>query len=760
MKTVARFILLLPALAYGQLITNGGFESGNLTGWTTGGTNRVGVVTTANVNPNIPAYEGTYFAVVSTGPDDVGGTATSLDGVGSNNNINNEDDVATLSTTFTVTSAPISLAFSYAFMTAESNWDPQYDDLFDVTLRRENSPATTGVPLVRGSVLKPVSGISPWDDVGPYDGVNYTFTGGGPIAGTNPDDGRTGWTRVCVTIDLPGTYTLQFRVADQGDAFYDSALLVDAVEVPSPCSLASSQLTNTSGSLTEWKNGGLVYTPVDSREVALAYGPPVLVFVSSANLTGDNPGAQEQIFAHDGTGYQRLTAATAGSFSRPAVSANGRWVAFASTANLTGQNTDGNWEIFRVDRQTLATVQITNTAGPCENRAPSIGDDAAGNAIAFTSTCALPGVPNPDGNPELVAWNGSAFAGTNTSGCQNWAPALARQQTRYVAFVSTCNFTGGNSDGNPEVFRWDRQTNTFQQITASSDPVTQDTPSIDGTGTRILFASNGNYTSQNADGSYELFLWQSPATLRQVSSDSATAAYLSGNLDTSGSWAVGERLDLSTFGFEARIFPTGQTSLGTTVFSAPDPLLPAISGGGARWIALQSSSDASGGNPDGNVEIYQVQSGVGAYHVLCSQPNAPIPDNNAAGVTNSIASAVPGTIADLNVWVQVTHPRVSDLQVQLTSPSGTTQMLVDRPGIPGGGCNGDNVDAVLDDSATQAAETQCLTRPALSGRLVPNNPLSVFTGQAAAGNWQLRVSDRANNQTGTFQRWCLLIQLQ
>lgn len=749
-------LTLVAAVAQAQLIANGGFESGTLTGWTAGGTARVGVVSATGVSPSIPAYEGTYFAVLSTGPGDTGGPQTSLDGTSFT-----EYNVATLSATFTVAAAPVTLSLAYMFMTSEHDQAAQFDDLFDITLRREATPNTTGVPLVRGSVLKAVQGVSPWDDVGPYDGVQYTFSGGGSIAGTVIRGGRTSWTRVCVSIDLPGTYTLQFRVADQGDAFFDSALAVDAVEVPSPCTLAASQLTVTTGSTTEWKGGSLQFTPVDNREPALANSPPVVVFISSANLTGDNPGAQEQVFAHDGTSYQRLTSATAGSFSHPSITANGRWVAFASTANLTGQNPDANWEIFRVDRQTLATVQITNTTGPCENRAPSIGDDTTGNAVAFITTCSLPGVPNPDGNPELVAWNGSTFAGTNTSGCQSWAPAIARGQTRYVAFVSTCNLTGGNADGNPEIFRWDRQTNTFQQVTTSSDPVAQDTPSIQSTGNLILFTSNGNYAGQNADGSYELFLWQAPAAMRQVSNDGAGAAYVSAALDHGGLWAVGERLDLATFTFQTRLFYTPTTGTGVTLFSASDPLLPSISAGGdVRRIALQSGANPSGGNPDGNVEIHHLVSASGAYRVLCAQPNVAIPDNNANGVTNIITSTLAGTVADLNVWVQIAHTRVSDLQVTLTSPAGTAQLLVDRPGLPGSGCDGDNIDAVLDDSATQPAETQCLNLPALSGRLIPNNPLSAYNGQSTTGSWRLRVADRANGETGTFQRWCLLIQLQ
>ncbi|MFN3413455.1 MAG: proprotein convertase P-domain-containing protein, partial [Thermoanaerobaculum sp.] len=450
----------------------------------------------------------------------------------------------------------------------------------------------------------------------------------------------------------------------------------------------------------------------------------------------------------------------AGSFSHPSLTANGRFVAFASTANLTGQNADGNWEIFRVDRQTLATVQVTNTLPPCENRSPSIGNDTAGNVIAFTTTCSLPGFPNPQGNMEVVAWNGTSFAGTNTSGCQSFAPVVARAQPRFVAFVSTCNLSGNNADGNPEIFRWNRQTGVFQQITNTVDPVAQDSPSIERTGNIILFISNGNFTGGNADGSYELFRWQSPATISQVSNDSPTAAYVSGKLDEAGVWAVGERLDLNSFQFETRLFYTLSGGAGSSLFSASDPLLPSLSaGGGVRRIALQSAANVGGGNSDGNVEIYQIGTAGGIRRLLCSQPNAAIPDNNANGVSNTITSPVAGTVADMDVWVQIAHPRVSDVHVQLTSPAGTAVVLVDRPGIPGAGCNGDNVDAVLDDERTQPAETQCLNLPALSGYLVPNNPLSNFDGQATNGNWILRVSDRQNGETGTFQRWCLAFQL-
>ncbi|MGC8916447.1 MAG: proprotein convertase P-domain-containing protein [Thermoanaerobaculum sp.] len=745
--------LALGAVAWGQVV-NGSFESGNLTGWTVGGTGRVQVISASGVNPNVAPFDGTYYAVLSTGPSNVGGTATSLDGEGGGNDY----DVATLSQTFTVTTAPVTLSLAVMWWTSEGNQGAKFDDLFDVTVN--------GFPLFRHSVQKGVTGVSPWPDYGPTDNTGYTFTAPGPIQSTTiracQRCGRTGWATVAMALAAPGTYTLQFRVADQGDAGFDSALAVDGVSLAPGAPATAQQLTVSSGVTVEWKGGGLEARPVDSREVAAGENPESYAFVSSGNLTGDNPAAQEQVFFWSGGTTQRLTAASGGSFSHPAVTTNGRFVVFASTANLTGGNPDGNWEIFRVDRNTLTTVQITNTTAPCQNRFPVVASDTSGQPVVFVSNCGHGAFANPDGNDEIVAWNGTGFAGTATSGCQNYAPAVSRTNGQYVAFVSTCNIGGQNPDGNPEIFRWDRNTGNFLRITNSADPVANDTPAISANGSAVAFTSNGNYTGQNGDGSYELFFWD--GSFRQLSNGSATQAYILARLSDDATYALGELLDMGSGAFQVRRFATANAAQpGFSLVTGFTPLLPALSRAGGNVLsAWQSNADPLGQNSDGNSEIFRHDPALAPpRYLLCASPNAPIPDNNATGVSSTIA--VPpgfGAVLDVDVWVDATHTRVGDLNVFLTSPQGTTVQLLRRLTGGGGGCAGDNVDAVLDDEALLAVQNRCGNLPAVSGFYVPFQLLSAFDGAFTQGSWTLRVEDRKAGQTGTFRNWCLAFTSQ
>lgn len=750
---VPAVLLSLSLSAWGQIV-NGSFETGDLSGWTVGGTGRVQVISATGVTSNITPFDGSYFAVLSSGPGNVGGTATSLDGQGGSNDY----DVATLSQTFAVTSVPFTLSLAVMWFTSEGDQPASYDDLFDVSIN--------GFPLFRHSVQKGSSGSSPWPDFGPTDNAGYVFTAPGPIQNTNIRSctrcGRTAWITTTITIMTPGNHTLAIRVADQGDAGFDSAVAVDAVSFsPYPPS-TSQQITVSSGLTVEWKGGGLEARPVDAREVAAAENPEGYVFISSGNLTGDNPGAQEQVFFWQANTTQRLTAASSGSFSHPAITANSRFVVFASTANLTGGNPDGNWEIFRIDRNTLSTIQVTNTTAPCQNRAPVVATNS-GNPVVFVSNCGHGTYPNPDGNDEIVAWNGTTFAGTNTSGCQNYAPSVSRGNGRYVAFVSTCNIAGLNPDGNPEVFRWDRNTDGFLPITTSVDPVANDTPAISSDGSRIAFTSNGNYGGINGDGSYELFFWNGTSN-QQLSNGSANQAFILARLSEDGAYALGEVLDLSTGQFQVRRFATGGIGQpGFPLVTHFAPLLPAISRqGGNVPAAWQSDANPLGQNSDGNTEIFRHDPALAPpRYLFCAFPNLPIPDNNPTGVTSSIL--VPpglGNILDVDAWVLASHTRVGDLNIFLSSPEGTTRQLVNRLQNGGGGCAGDNFDGVLDDEAAATVQVRCGNLPAVSGFYQPFQGMSAFDFQSTQGSWLLRIEDRRSSQTGTFHSWCLALTSQ
>ncbi|MDA0244965.1 MAG: hypothetical protein OT477_16230, partial [Chloroflexi bacterium] len=142
--------------------------------------------------------------------------------------------------------------------------------------------------------------------------------------------------------------------------------------------------------------------------------------------------------------------------------------------------------------------------------------------------------------------------------------------------------------------------------------------------------------------------------------------------------------------------------------------------------------------------------------------NLPIPDNNPAGVSDSLIVAESGTIVDVNVSVLANHTWVGDLIVTVTSPNATPVTIIDRPGrtTTGDGCGNNNVNVVLDDEGVSGpVETQCsATPPALFGNPTPNNPLSGFDSGNLNGTWGINISDNVSIDTGTLVDWCVVIE--
>lgn len=88
--------------------------------------------------------------------------------------------------------------------------------------------------------------------------------------------------------------------------------------------------------------------------------------------------------------------------------------------------------------------------------------------------------------------------------------------------------------------------------------------------------------------------------------------------------------------------------------------------------------------------------------------------------------------------------------------SGTSVMIVDRPGVPTStfGCSGNNIVAWLDDSAATPVEGVCAgSVPTISGTFSPNNPLSAFNGLDAGSDWSITVVDNAGGDTGIINQW-------
>jgi len=142
----------------------------------------------------------------------------------------------------------------------------------------------------------------------------------------------------------------------------------------------------------------------------------------------------------------------------------------------------------------------------------------------------------------------------------------------------------------------------------------------------------------------------------------------------------------------------------------------------------------------------------------------PITDNAVAVTTINVAGA-PINLFDLNVITNITHTFAGDLDITLTSPSGTVVTLT----TDNGGAN-DNVFAgtIWDDAANPAGQVPYASNNGLvtdhgfvnltlASPLAPEEPLAAFIGENPNGTWTLRVSDDAGGDVGSINSWTLQV---
>jgi subtilisin-like proprotein convertase family protein len=107
-----------------------------------------------------------------------------------------------------------------------------------------------------------------------------------------------------------------------------------------------------------------------------------------------------------------------------------------------------------------------------------------------------------------------------------------------------------------------------------------------------------------------------------------------------------------------------------------------------------------------------------------------------------------GAIIDVNLTLNITHTRDSDLQIYLTDPFGTQILL-----IPSSNATGQNFsNTVFDDEAS--TEITSASAP-YSGTFRPVQPLSAMDGQSPNGTWTLTVNDTRTSNSGTLNSWSI-----
>jgi len=122
----------------------------------------------------------------------------------------------------------------------------------------------------------------------------------------------------------------------------------------------------------------------------------------------------------------------------------------------------------------------------------------------------------------------------------------------------------------------------------------------------------------------------------------------------------------------------------------------------------------------------------------------------ATVTSNNTVSGLVGDIVDINVKLNISHTRDSDLILTLISPSGTRITLANRVG----GSGDHFTNTIFDDAASVAIS---LGSAPFAGSYQPLNPLAVLYDTNPNGTWQLEIQDVLTGTSGTLNSWSLEI---
>jgi Tol biopolymer transport system component len=250
-----------------------------------------------------------------------------------------------------------------------------------------------------------------------------------------------------------------------------------------------------------------------SDEAAISADGRSVAFSSSAsNLVAGDTNGSKDVFVRDrqAAATTRVSVGTGGtqgnnaSYS-PAISADGRWVAFASSAsNLVAGDLNNVDDVFVHDRQTGTTTPVS--VGPAgaqalsASRSPAISAD--GRWVAFDSGASNLVAGDTNGADDVFVHDRQTGATTRVSVGPGGAQANAGSYDaalsadgRWVAFVSyASNLVAGDTNGARDVFVHDQQTGATTHV--SMGTYLSISPAISADGRWVAFARERHFPTQ------------------------------------------------------------------------------------------------------------------------------------------------------------------------------------------------------------------------------------------------------------------------
>lgn len=217
--------------------------------------------------------------------------------------------------------------------------------------------------------------------------------------------------------------------------------------------------------------------------------------------------------------------------NNPALSADGRYVAFVSTAtNLADGGGSGFWEIFVRDTVGGTTDRITVSAsgGNPDGNSSGVSLSSDGRYVAFSSNAA--NLVEGDTNGMLDVFVRDRVSGTTEMVSTNanktsFFPSISADG-RYVAFASLAdNLVAGDTNNAFDIFVKDRRTGVIERITGSGGVESDNEsryPAISADGRYVAFLSYAaNLVPGDTNGSGDIFVFDRTTGIVQRASVSS-----------------------------------------------------------------------------------------------------------------------------------------------------------------------------------------------------------------------------------------------
>ena len=248
-------------------------------------------------------------------------------------------------------------------------------------------------------------------------------------------------------------------------------------------------------------------TPHPGERYELNHAGTRLVYVSSADITGENEDGNPEVFLFDSDQNSRQISQTGKGFNgQVAISGDGKRVAFHSTADISGLNPGGDEVVYLHELETGTTTLIAVVReAPGDLIRESLHLDFDASHIVFASREDLTG-QNPRGDKVLFLFDRTEQTVeqvTEQLGTSDVADLSA--DGRVLLMASNKNPVKLNRDTNREVFLVDFLAGKTFQVTRSRE-VSNQAPSLTAGGRLLAFRSNADFQGQNPDGNFEIYL--------------------------------------------------------------------------------------------------------------------------------------------------------------------------------------------------------------------------------------------------------------